>query len=159
MFQLLRATVIALACFAMSCAECKVNADCPAGNICFARACRPFSGQIGCTGDDECEPGTRCVSNSCVRTSVACEEAATCRSGEACTNNRCVNAALSCESDQDCDLGVVCELNQCSEDLSCDSDFDCDDEAMCEDNRCQIFDCFSSDDCLRGECIDDTCRE
>lgn len=151
--------VVVFGCFTLSCSECRVNADCPSGNICFARECRPFSGQIGCSDDGECEPGTRCRSNSCVRTSVACATDDTCRSGEACTNNQCVNAALSCLSDQDCDLGVICDRNECSEDSSCDSDFDCEDEAMCEDSRCQIFYCLDSGDCLRGECIDDTCRE
>lgn len=157
MVHLLRAVAITLVCFSMSCSECKENADCPAGNICFARECRAFSGQIGCAGDGDCDPGTRCRSNSCVRVEVACEATDTCRGGETCTNNRCVNEALSCESDRDCDLGVVCELNECTE--GCDSDFDCDDDALCEENRCQIFDCFSSDDCVRGECVDETCRE
>ncbi len=94
--------------------QCEFDSDCPSGQACSARTCRPV-----CRADADCGPGQRCVaadrpgSMACVSPppdSPACVRDSDCRQGQACLDGLC---RPQCQRDYDCQ--VVNPLSSCIE--------------------------------------------
>ncbi len=108
------------------CVECVTSDACPAGRYCGAanrclagcrddasctmtvdggaamRRCDPMTRAcVDCLTDDQCAPGTRCVSNACV---PGCSPTRACPAGQACCAGACADVQTSPANCGACDM-------------------------------------------------------
>ena len=108
------------------CVECVTSDPCPAGRYCGAanrclagcrddascamtgdggavmRRCDPMTRAcVDCLTDDQCAPGTRCVSNACV---AGCSATRACPTGQSCCAGACADLQSSAANCGACDM-------------------------------------------------------
>jgi hypothetical protein len=141
-------------------ADCVLNEQCPAGQLCVQGLCRPereatvcvggaclATGQrcnrtngvceedIGCLTDSDCDPAQLCnlPTNTCVPRCTDETKDEICEAGQKCIDNRCTD----CADNSDCPGDLICDRDklQCVADGSarCLSDRDCEVGFVCNE--------------------------
>ena len=113
--------------------ECRIDGDCPEGEMCVGGSCVPY--EPPCDGDEDCDEWEHCAGGVCVMDEGRCETDQDCPEWEHCgEGNECVLDSGRCEVDGDCEgwescsADLVCELN----DGRCEADPDCSEGSVVE---------------------------
>jgi len=107
-----------------------------------------------CDGDEDCDPGSRCVDGQCVP--LPCDDDADCPPASMCEDGQCV--PIPCDENRDCPPGSLCDPeDDICRPIPCDDDSDCPDTAMCgPDGVCVPIPCDDDADCPPGSiCTED----
>ncbi len=109
--------------------------------------------QLGCSGDEQCQPGQICLDNTCTN---GCRGDRDCPQDQFCLadeppNGKCV----ACRDDADCPDGNVCSDGQCR--FFCAEDTDCPAEQHCELATGACVECTSNEHCDLGQICLSSC--
>lgn len=124
-----------------------------------------------CNGDEDCDDGIACTSDTCIEGTCAYDTAAACCvvdadcfDGDNCTVDACLNFACEnvtvanpecCNTDLECDDGNECTVDSCNPDIGyeCVHPVDLDNELCCEEeSHCDDQDTCTIDTCNEGLC-------
>jgi|GEM_PF-1930204 len=105
-------------------AECEVDGDCGADELCQDEVCRGvFGGVLGCNVEADCDPlGGTCYRGLCHAegdVQAACLDETDCPGGRGCVGSLCqldtgdIGGLAQCDADGDCDPGQTCDLGYC----------------------------------------------
>ncbi|MBS2028373.1 MAG: PPC domain-containing protein [Deltaproteobacteria bacterium] len=162
--------------------DCKLNDDCPAGQLCHQGLCLPSSevttcptgacpsGQrcnkanlvceenSGCFTDDDCQTTEVCntATHACDLRCTADNVDTVCAAGQKCANGRCAQ----CGQDSDCPGGLTCDTaaGTCTNGNTCFSDRDCQVPLVCNPTTSQCTQppppCVSDEQCKVGYMCD-----
>lgn len=130
--------------------------DCDDDNVCTddqcitGIGCRYSFNVNSCDDNDYCTEYDKCVSGSCIGTSLECDDGVFCNGPETCLG-------FGCQSGEEiiCDDNIDCTVDQCSEDMfGCE--FIPDDSACMDDNPCTENERCSSTGCKSDNVEDGT---
>ncbi|QED27430.1 hypothetical protein FRD01_09295 [Microvenator marinus] len=151
-------------CIGLTCQpSCSVDADCPAGEVCYDSSFCETADPSTVSADISCLPGEVLIGVDCV---LQCSEDTDCGAGEICNAGVCADPADPCDG-VSCASGEVCVLGDCSSDL-CASDADCGSGEACyagaavgssacgPEDPCDAIVCPSGMSCTEGGCFDTT---
>jgi hypothetical protein len=158
---------------------CRLNGDCPAGQLCRQGLCLASSAVTSCP-DQRCPGGQRCnranlvcedasgcftdadcdPSQLCNGATHQCEQKCTastadqlCAAGQKCVGGRCAQ----CGADTDCPGGLTCDVaaGRCTNGSTCFSDRDCPVPLVCNPATSQCTQvpppCVSDEQCPTGQ--------
>jgi hypothetical protein len=149
---------------------CKVDTDCPQGDVCKSGLCVSPTVQpgnpIACTSNADCSNGDQCVGSGtwakCEAPSNVCQYSSQCGQGKACANGECLvdcsQPNVTCPSGTTCTKGV-CEPTtgtQCTSDAQCSGSTPKCEQGTCVAQCTVATDCPSGDVCESGACVPNT---